>query len=185
MRHLSVCLDRGNDILNEGNWVWDGNGDSTGIQFWMGDVNGSPIGGLYNNWGTEPDNFNDQDAMGLALHHWISGDAGQWGDIAVSNELYFVIEYDMILGIENTKLEKGLSVFPNPVQNELTVVNQNTQSIDKIEIYSLFGRKVKTFDVFSQLSLKDIEIGELETGVYLLNVQFENGAIISKKIVKE
>ncbi len=91
----------GNDIATEGSWVWDGNNDGTATQFWMGDFNGSPVDGLYNNWGDEPDDFTDpdvspngQDGLGLALSDWPFGVAGQWNDISDTNTIYYVIEYD-------------------------------------------------------------------------------------------
>ena len=35
----------------------------------MGALSGNPVGGLYNNWGNEPDDFGGgQDALGLSLN---------------------------------------------------------------------------------------------------------------------
>ena len=90
----------GNDMTTEGNWVWNGNNDANSTQFWQGDRAGSPVGGLYNNWGNEPDDFGTgQDALGLALTQWpvnsgSLGTAGQWNDIYHTNKLYYVIEYN-------------------------------------------------------------------------------------------
>ena len=85
----------GNDLATEGNWIWDGNNDQTGDQFWMGRQDGNPVGGLYNNWGNEPDDFGSgQDALGLALTNWPLGSAGQWNDVSDDNELFFLIELD-------------------------------------------------------------------------------------------
>lgn len=83
----------GNDLATEGEWIWDGDNNQTGDQFWMGLQNGSPVGDLYNNWGNEPDNFGSgQDGLGLALTDWPLGDAGQWNDVSHTNTLYFLIE---------------------------------------------------------------------------------------------
>lgn len=85
----------GNDLATEGSWVWDGNNDNTATDFWLGDASGSPVNGLYNNWGNEPDNFGaGQDALGLALTDWPLGVAGQWNDVEADNALYFLIEYN-------------------------------------------------------------------------------------------
>ena len=85
----------GNDIATEGDWIWDGDNDQTGNQFWMGTLAGAPIGGLYNNWGDEPDDFGSgQDGLGLAITDWPFGVAGQWNDVDDSNTLYFLIEFD-------------------------------------------------------------------------------------------
>ena len=85
----------GNDLSSEGRWVWDGDYDQVNEQFWQGTKSGSPVGGLYNNWGNEPDNYGSgQDALGLALTRWPYGSAGQWNDVSHTNSLYFVIELD-------------------------------------------------------------------------------------------
>lgn len=82
-----------NDLSTEGNWVWDGNNDGIDSQFWLGTASGNPVGGLYNNWGNEPDDFLGQDALGLSLNGWPLGVAGQWNDVNHQNILYYLIEY--------------------------------------------------------------------------------------------
>jgi hypothetical protein len=52
-----------NDIQTEGKWIWADNG----AQFWQGDNTGSAVDALYNNWGDEPDDFEGQDAAGIAI----------------------------------------------------------------------------------------------------------------------
>jgi len=78
-----------NDIQTEGEWIWV----NSATQFWQGDSTGSAVNGLYNNWGIEPDDFNGQDAAGIALTDWPFGVAGQWNDVDTSNTLYYIIEY--------------------------------------------------------------------------------------------
>jgi len=89
----------GNDSDSEGTWVWDGDNDGTGDQFWQGTASGSVVNDLYNNWGNEPDNYlNNQDGLAIALNGWplgagFLGSAGQWNDIAITNTIYFIIEF--------------------------------------------------------------------------------------------
>lgn len=87
------------DLLNEGDWLWENGGD----QFWQGDASGTQIGGLYNNWGDEPDDFGGaQDAAAIALDDWpvgfgfLLGVASQWNDIDDTNNLPFIVEFDVI-----------------------------------------------------------------------------------------
>lgn len=90
----------GNDLATEGSWIWDGDNDGNGAQFWMGTNTGMPIGGLYNNFSVnEPDNFgtNGQDGLGLAITNWPLGVSGQWNDVNENNTLYYVIEYPTIM----------------------------------------------------------------------------------------
>jgi FlgD Ig-like domain len=83
----------GNDLAEEGRWVWDGNNDNSGMQFWQGTRTGNRVNDLYNNWGSEPDNFNNQDALGLAITTWSLGSPGKWNDVIATNKLYSIIEY--------------------------------------------------------------------------------------------
>ena len=84
-----------NDSNTEGMWIWDGDNNGDGIQFWSGGIDGTPVDGLYNNWGAEPDNSGDQDALTIVLETTDRNIAGQWNDLDGGNSsLFFVIEYD-------------------------------------------------------------------------------------------
>ena len=85
------------DSINENNWAWaDGSTLETskisGRAFW-GDGAGHGIGG------SEPDNFNNQDCLAMAVTAWPAanpgfyGAAGQWNDIDCDNSLNFIVEY--------------------------------------------------------------------------------------------
>ncbi|MCA9170871.1 MAG: hypothetical protein KDB23_24515, partial [Planctomycetales bacterium] len=70
------------DRVNEGDWLWDGDGDNLGVSFWQGTGSaGTSIDGAYQNWGHlpteptrqwEPDNAAGglQDAAGIGLANW-------------------------------------------------------------------------------------------------------------------
>jgi len=93
-------------------WLWDGDNNGSGDNFWNGQGTagtggGSAVGGAFFNWGgtstgipNEPDDFNaNQDAAAIALAGWPSGTtmlgiAGEWNDISITNSIYFVIEID-------------------------------------------------------------------------------------------
>jgi hypothetical protein len=91
-----------NDRTTEGDWRWNDNNAA----FWSGGPNGSAVGGLYNNWGStafgrsEPDNFPagpaGQDAAAISVNGYPLGTAGQWNDIAESNVLPFVVEFNAV-----------------------------------------------------------------------------------------
>ena len=72
-----------NDAGREGKWFWDG-----GAQFWDGDENGKPVGGLFNAWiaGTPNDENNDEDCAVL-----LSASAG-WGDRSCSVNYSYLCE---------------------------------------------------------------------------------------------
>ena len=86
-----------NDARVEGAWNW---------------VNGDPF--TYTNWGrAEPDNYLNQDGLGLGLQNWPSGSsgssafglAGEWNDIDRSNRMTFIVELPLNQGNEETEEE--------------------------------------------------------------------------------
>jgi hypothetical protein len=95
------------DKDTEGEWVWKG----SNTKFWSGTGSGSAVDNKYHNWGgkkagstNEPDNYGDagQDAAAIGLAKWPVGVdtelgvAGEWNDIAETNTLYYIIEFDEV-----------------------------------------------------------------------------------------
>lgn len=67
--------------------------------------------------------------------------------------------------------------FESPVQHDF--IYQSKEKIDKIEIYSLDGRLLKT------LIENNSDVSELSKGVYLVKAIFENGKFSTKKLIKK
>lgn len=105
------------DRTVEGQWKWNvGNSSTGGSLFWTGSEKGSAASGSYYNWGgksvdklNEPDNYTDatyspngQNTAAIGLTKWPTagsvelGKAGEWNDIAETNKLYYIIEFDTI-----------------------------------------------------------------------------------------
>ena len=84
----------GSDRLNEGDWTWESSGETISLsrEEW-----GSGVAG------NEPDNFENQDSLAIALESWplsdpgALGSAGQWNDVDETNKLFFVVEYDPVV----------------------------------------------------------------------------------------
>ncbi|SDH66440.1 Por secretion system C-terminal sorting domain-containing protein [Chryseobacterium taeanense] len=173
----------GNDMAVEGTWIWDGNNDATGSQFWQGDYTGNPVGGLYNNWGDEPDNFNSfQHALGLALTDWPFGVAGQWNDIYQNNTLYYVIEYNTLLGThEPSDPAENLIIYPNPVTDFLAI--DNKKNIKEILVTDASGKRIKSISG-SRLSDK-IDCRDLLAGVYYLQIHYQDKTSSLYRVMKK
>lgn len=172
----------GNDMTTEETWIWDGNNDAAGPQFWQGDYTGSPVGGLYNNWGDEPDNFNSfQNALGLALTNWPFGVAGQWNDLDQTNTLYYVIEYSTLLGVQDLSgSSKKITVYPNPFTD---FINIDLGNVKEILITDASGKRVRSF---SGKDLSDkIDCRNWPAGVYFLHLHYEDKSSSLFKLIKK
>lgn len=172
----------GNDLTTEGNWIWDGTNSGTGTQFWQGTATGIPVGGLYNNWGNEPDDFQGQDGLAFALTNWPLGVAGEWNDVDETNTLYFVIEYNGILSVDEKKLS-AIIVFPNPAQDKILIEHDVKNNINQINIMDVAGKTVKSISENLQQKTININVADLAKGIYFVQVEAENGTIIKKIVI--
>ncbi len=178
----------------EGTWLWDGNNDNVGVNFWNGQGNagtgvGNVVGTNYINWGDihlgqndEPDNYLNQDAAAIGLASWPYGIAGEWNDIAITNSLYYVIEYDSTNGINNHEQKFQSQLYPNPANDFLNITSTNpTQQISDLKIYDQLGslvyqkEKIKTGDVA-------LDVSDFSEGIYFISLTFSNGEMENRKI---
>lgn len=76
-----------------------------------------------------------------------------------------------------------LSIFPNPTQNQLTISNLPTGFSGIVSIYNAMGQLIysehKTGSQFS------IETGQLNTGIYFVQVKTDKGETMTRKFIKQ
>jgi hypothetical protein len=88
---------------------------------------------------------------------------------------------DETLSINTTKITKvRFNVYPNPAKDKLKL--NASLSIQKIMIFNPLGQQIKELNV--NFESGEINISELNKGMYFLNLQLENGTIVSTKIFK-
>ncbi len=82
------------------------------------------------------------------------------------------------------KSHHDITLFPNPVSNELHLINLDLQS--KIKIVDISGRKydVKAIPNLEQQNVK-INLSHLKSGTYIVQVLSEKGMTKSFKIIKQ
>ncbi len=173
----------GNDLSMEGNWVWDGNNDSISTQFWVGTSTGSPVGGHYNNWGIEPDDYYGQDALGLSLNGWPLGSASQWNDVDHTNTLYYVVEHSTILSTDHIEFDTKIKIFPNPVA-DFVIIETNGIDVREIVLLNSLGQTLRTIHTEGSLTSEKIDLSCLKRGVYFVKISSKNGKSTIKKIIK-
>ncbi|MEM7162646.1 MAG: T9SS type A sorting domain-containing protein [Bacteroidota bacterium] len=175
----------GSDAQEEGTWIWDGDNDDIGPQFWLGGVNGNPVGGSYSNWGTippEPDNSGgNQHKLTLTIDS-DHPNFSKWNDLAdnANNTLYYVIEYATILSNQDIFLKEHIEVYPNPSSD--FVIIETELDIRTIEVLNGLGQVV--LSTMTNKQLTELNISHLEKGLYFLKVRLESGESVSFRIVK-
>ena len=86
---------------------------------------------------------------------------------------------DQVLASESFT-EKSFRVYPNPVNDILTIENE-LSSDSKLTIVDINGRIVK--NVSSSSSLTSINVSDLNSGIYFVNIETDQGKV-TKKVIK-
>lgn len=83
-----------------------------------------------------------------------------------------------------TKNVDNWNVYPNPVSDRLYVNEVNGDSkITSVSITDVTGKLIKTIHKYELLQTEWINISDLQSGMYVLNITSEKG-VVTKKIVK-
>lgn len=69
-------------------------------------------------------------------------------------------------------------IFPNPATDKIKIKSQDV--ITKVEVYSLEGKKMLTFNSQSE----DLTISKLPSGIYILKI-FSEGSSLNKRFIKK
>lgn len=151
--------------------------DTNTWAFWTGspgDTSGfaSPKGGIS---GTIPGTFGTTAAPIAAFDHLIVNVRRPAGGTAaaegtVGTEDYWIVDqikidtgtYTNTLSTEDLTMEDTFAIYPNPADN--FVVLQNAKVGDKLDLFDVVGKKVKSFNVESES--QQLDISDLKTGVY-------------------
>lgn len=78
---------------------------------------------------------------------------------------------------------EGLQIFPNPVSNGRIYIStdQNSNSRE-VEIYDMLGKKVYEITLYG--NNKEINISNLNPGIYLIKVKENNTSATRKLVIK-
>ncbi|MDR9399639.1 T9SS type A sorting domain-containing protein [Salibacter sp.] len=89
-------------------------------------------------------------------------------------------DYYSSLSVNNASNSSKISVYPNPVKNNLTVKSQNSP-IESISVYDAQGRLVLEREI--NASEAEISTDTFENGLYFFNLKTSSGTMM-KKVVK-
>ncbi len=106
--------------------------------------------------------------------------------ISPDQQTLYIVELNRIRRINNLNLllvndtkNKNLKVFPNPVKN-IAYIKELDETISKIDIVNTSGQLIKRLTK----DLSKIDIGDLESGLYLFKLYGQDSANTTLKIIK-
>lgn len=90
-------------------------------------------------------------------------------------EARYLVEYNFSVGIEEQSVVQ-LDIFPNPTTERVTI--KTAETIKRVIVYSLNGQQM------GEASSQTIDLSKYPKGIYLIKVGFEDGNIITERIIK-
>lgn len=81
-----------------------------------------------------------------------------------------------------TQKRSEVQIFPNPATDRI-YLSGDTKSIREVAIYGLTGRLMRKVSAISDD--QTVELSDLPTGVYLVNLKLENGKTTTQRLVKK
>ncbi|MDC7996311.1 proprotein convertase P-domain-containing protein, partial [Altibacter sp. HG106] len=104
----------------------------------------------------------------------------EYGNVATCT---FELTVESTFGVEDV-LAKEVSIYPNPARNVINITNGSAIGLDNATIYDVNGRLVQTIDLTNMTTEKSVDVSQLASGVYMVNIQGEGGNTI-KRLIKE
>ena len=153
----------------------------------QGAFNGTDGGSLGGSWG--------QSVVDLSLLGIVSGDTikfrfemGTDGCGGIDgwylDELYVYNCLSPQLAVENLSANNAVQVFPNPTSGVLTIQNKSQVKLNNVQIYSVTGQLVKTFNLEKTMKNTTIDISTFAKGTYILKVNSDKESTNVKVIKK-
>ena len=85
---------------------------------------------------------------------------------------------DLLTIKDNFALNDAVSMYPNPVENYLTV--RSNLPITRVQVYSLLGDLVKDI----KTNFLQIDLRNLNSGIYMIKI-YSNQFFVTKKLIKK
>ena len=74
---------------------------------------------------------------------------------------------------------QNYTIYPNPTRNTFAI----SSDVAQVEIYNITGQMIRTFT--NVISNQELDINNLEAGIYLVKMTDNNGTSLTKKLIKE
>ena len=91
--------------------------------------------------------------------------------------------YDLSSDAVEDVPQLDFKIFPNPVQNVLTIQSAQDHDISDVHIYQLTGQEV--LKNRNRNDQSRINVSSLQKGIYLISVEYQSGKRVSKTFVKQ
>ena len=111
------------------------------------------------------------------------GPTGNASATTIKYDNYVVSAVNTTTATVNDIVSTKFNVYPNPATDVITITNTESIGIDKITVADINGRIAKTNNYNQQAEIQ-LNVSDLNAGVYILNVSTKEGTA-TKKFIKK
>ena len=90
-------------------------------------------------------------------------------------------QYISTVDVRNSEVQESFSIYPNPANDRISV--SSDQTLKSAKVFSITGALIKNVDL--NTGVMDIDISGMNSGIYLLEVEFAAGGVYSTKLIKK
>lgn len=124
--------------------------------------------------------FNIPNGTSLDLRIEVHMDASS-EEIAID---YLRIRSDSeVLGILEQTLEQNIFIYPNPSDGKFKLKVNNSTQLNHAVVYNLFGKSIKSFNLSMLTNEIVLDLTELSSGIYIIQIQSIDGHILNRKLI--
>jgi hypothetical protein len=84
---------------------------------------------------------------------------------------------------ENSQLNQGLSIYPNPATDTVRLENLSDFAIETASVYDVNGKLVAQFDLDNK-QINTLDVSNLTSGVFMVKVVGKDASAVKQLIVK-
>ncbi len=106
------------------------------------------------------------------------------GVLSGFNNFAMIVSATSVLSTNEQTLEKGVTVFPNPISNEATIAFQDFINPTQAKIFDINGRQVAQKYTYNLENNFKIDMSDLSSGLYFLHFESEEGIVV-KQLLKQ
>lgn len=166
---LEVSTDGGSTWQGQcGKYTNPGVGGNGGVQ-----PSGEPVyDGFQTEWVLEEISLSDYLGQVINIRFVMAADGG------VREDGFYVDDFKLLYDVDNVGLEEKkteISVYPNPVQNTLTLANDKGFSNTEIKILDVNGKVIQKQEINTNLKSFDLNVTDIQNGMYFVEMKQING----------
>ncbi|MDO5979422.1 Calx-beta domain-containing protein [Flavivirga spongiicola] len=83
------------------------------------------------------------------------------------------------LSLEDRPLKDSISLYPNPIENNLYIETNNVE-VEQVTLFDVLGKFVENVELENQT----VDLSSINPGIYLLRIKAEGGTLV-KRIIKK